>query len=183
MDTKTRTYARRKNVRQQVAVRPSLSPAAAAEQGAPSGLAVQSLLSLVGQMRNMAPDGSGTALNPKLILTGTGLEIRFAGLPGGEAAAESPAAEESPDRLAAIEHTLKLLSARLSRMDAFVSQSILELEEKLGSQSEVIDSPRAAVQQNEEMLETLADSMNIVDDLGQSDLRPELALEAETIAS
>src|ERR1017187_3091225 len=179
MDTRTRTYAKRKNVHQQVAARPV--PAAAAEEGTPSGLAMQSLLSLVGQMRNMAPDGSGTA--PKLILTGTGLEIRFSGLPGGGAAAESPEAEESPDRLAAIEHTLKLLSARLSRMDAFVSQSILELEEKLGSQSEVIDSLRAAVQQNEEMLETLADSMNIVDDLGQADLGPEVVLGPETIAS
>jgi uncharacterized coiled-coil protein SlyX len=168
---------------QQVAARPAPVPAAAAEEGAPSGLAMQSLLSLVGQMRNMAPDGSGTSLNPKLILTGTGLEIRFSGLPAGEAAAESPGAEESPDRLAAIEHTLKLLSARLSRMDAFVSQSILELEEKLGCQSEVVDSLRAAVQQNEEMLETLADSMNIVDDLGRADLGPELVLGPETIAS
>jgi hypothetical protein len=181
MDTRTRTYARRKNVQQQVAARPA--PAAAAEEGTPSGVAMQSLLSLVGQMRNMAPDGSGTALNPKLILTGTGLEIRFSGLPGGGAAAESLEAEEPPDRLAAIEHTLKLLSARISRMDAFVSQSVLELEEKLGSQSEVVDSLRAAVQQNEEMLETLADSMNIVDDLGQADLGPELVLGPETIAS
>ena len=183
MDTKTRTYARRKNVHPQFAAKTAPMPAAAAEPGTPSGLAMQSLLSLVGQMRNMAPDGSGTALNPKVILTGTGLEIRFSGLPEGEAAAESRAAEESPDRLAAIEHTLKLLSARLSRMDAFVSQSILELEEKLGCQSEVVDSLRAAVQQNEEMLETLADSMNIVDDLGRADLGPELVLGPETIAS
>ena len=68
-------------------------------------------------------------------------------------------------------------------MDAFVSQSILELEEKLGSQSEVVDSLRAAVQQNEEMLETLADSMNIVDDLGQADSSPELVLGPETFAT
>ena len=181
MDIKTRTYARRKNVHPQAPARPA--PAAAAEQGALSGLAMQSLLSLVGEMRNMAPDGSGTALNPKLILTGKGLEIRLSGLPEGGAAAASPEAEESPDRLAAIEHTLKLLSARLSRMDAFVSQSILELEEKLGAQSDVVESLRAAVQQNEEMLETLADSMNIVDDLGQADLGPELVLGPETIAS
>ena len=180
MDTRTRTYARRKNVHPQAPARPA--PAAAAEQGALSGLAMQSLLSLVGEMRNMAPDGSGAALNPKVILTGTGLEIRLSG-PGSGAAEVSPEGEESPDRLAAIEQTLKLLSARLSRMDAFVSQSILELEEKLRSQSEVVDSLRAAVQQNEEMLETLADSMNIVDDLGQGDLSPELVLVPETIVS
>src|ERR1019366_314895 len=126
MDTRTRTYARRKNVHQQVAARPVPVPAPAAEEGTPSGLAMQSLLSLVGQMRNIAPDGSGATLNPKLILTGTGLEIRFSGLPGGGAGAESPESEEWPDRLAAIEHTLKLLSGRLSRMDALVSQSILE---------------------------------------------------------
>src|ERR1019366_9396437 len=134
MDTKTRTYARRKNMHQQVAARPAPVPAAAAEEGTPSGLAMQSLLSLVGQRRNMAPDGSGTSPNPKLILTGTGLEIRFSGLPAGEAGAEPPGGGESPTPLPAIEHTLKLLSARLSRMDAFVSQSILELEEKLGCQ-------------------------------------------------
>src|SRR5664279_3722296 len=99
MDTRTRTYARRKNVHQQVAARPVPvpAPAAAPEEGTPSGLAMQSLLSLVGQMRNMAPDGSGTALNPKLILTGTGLEISFSRLPGSGAAADSPGAAESPD--------------------------------------------------------------------------------------
>jgi len=75
------------------------------------------------------------------------------------------------------------MSARISRMDDTISQSILELETQLGSQSEVVDSLRAAVQQNEEMLETLADSMNIVDDLGQADLRSELVIGLETIAS
>jgi hypothetical protein len=178
MDAKSRTYARRKHVRQQVAAKP-----VPGEEGAPLEQTMQSLLSLVGQMRNMASDGSGTALNPKMILTGTGLEIRFTGLAGAGAAAESPEAEEPPDRLARIEHTLQLLSARISRMDASVSQSILELEAKLGAQSEIVDSLRAAVQQNEEMLETLADSMNIMDDLGQSDLGPELVLGPATIAS
>ena len=33
------------------------------------------------------------------------------------------------------------------------------------------------------MLETLADSMNIVDDLGQADVVPELVLGPETIVS
>jgi uncharacterized coiled-coil protein SlyX len=178
MDAKNRSYSRRQNVRQKAAAK----PAPAADQGAPPGLAMQSLLSLVSQMRKVAPDGSGTALNPKLILTGSGLEIRFSGT-ADATPAESPEAEQSPDRLARMERMLKLLSARISRMDDSVSQSILELETQLGSQSEVVDSLRAAVQQNEEMLETLADSLNIMDDLGQSNLGPELVLGPATIAS
>ena len=176
MNIKPRTYSRRKNVHQKA----SSKPAPAADEGAPSGLAMESLLSLVGQMRKMAPGGSGPATNPKLILTGSGLEIRFS---GAAAAAESPETEESSDRLARMERTLKLMSARISRMDDTISQSILELETQLGSQSEVVDSLRAAVQQNEDLLETLADSMNIVDDLGRSDLGPELVFGPKTIAS
>jgi uncharacterized coiled-coil protein SlyX len=176
MNIKPRTYSRRKNVHQKA----SSKPAPAADVGAPSGLAMESLLSLVGQMRKMAPGGSGPATNPKLILTGSGLEIRFS---GAAAAAESPETEESSDRLARMERTLKLMSARISRMDDTISQSILELETQLGSQSEVVDSLRAAVQQNEDLLETLADSMNIMDDLGQFDLGPELVLPPAAIAS
>jgi uncharacterized coiled-coil protein SlyX len=176
MNIKPRTYSRRKNVHQKA----SAKPAPAADEGAPSGLAMESLLSLVGQMRKMAPGGSGPATNPKLILTGSGLEIRFS---GAAAAAESPETEESSDRLARMERTLKLMSARISRMDDTISQSILELETQLGSQSEVVDSLRAAVQQNEDLLETLADSMNIMDDLGQFDLGPELVLPPAAIAS
>ena len=141
MNIKPRTYSRRKNVHQKA----SAKPAPAADEGAPSGLAMESLLSLVGQMRKMAPGGSGPATNPKLILTGSGLEIRFS---GAAAAAESPETEESSDRLARMERTLKLMSARISRMDDTISQSILELETQLGSQSEVVDSLRAAAKRN-----------------------------------
>ena len=170
MNIKPRTYSRRKNVHQKA----SSKPAPAADEGAPSGLAMESLLSLVGQMRNMAPGGSGT---PRLILTSSGLEIRFAGQAGEGIAAEAPEAGESSERMAKMEHTLKLLTARIAKMDASVSQSILALEAQLDSQAEVVEALRAAVQQNEEMLETLADSMNIMDDLGSSDLGPDLGPE------
>ena len=83
MDFKARTYARRKNVHQNVHQKAAAKPAPAADEGAPPGLAMESLLSLVGQMRKMVPDGSGTARNPKLILTGSGLEIRFSGAAAG----------------------------------------------------------------------------------------------------
>jgi uncharacterized coiled-coil protein SlyX len=152
----------------------------AAEEAAPLDQTMQGLLSLVNLMRKGAPDAAGNA--PKLIFTGSGLEIRFAGASAGDPA-ETPESEESNGRLDRIERTLKLLSARLSKLDSSLSQSILELESQLGAQSEIVESLRATVQQNEEMIETLADSLNIVDDLGHSDLGPELVLSPATIAS
>jgi uncharacterized coiled-coil protein SlyX len=137
---------------------------------------------MVGQMRNMAPNGSGPAVNPRLTLSGSGLEISLAGVTAG-APAESTNAEESEDRLARVERTLKLLSARIAKMDASLSQSIVELEAQLGTQSEIVESLRSSVQQNEEMLETLADSMNIADDLGQPEFGLELVMGPATIAS
>ena len=179
MDASTRTYVKRTGGHKRVHAKPVQVPVAvpAIEAAAPGGLPLESLLSLVGQMRNMAPGGSGSALNPKLILTSSGLEIRFAGQAGEGIAAEAPEAGESSERMAKMEHTLKLLTARIAKMDASVSQSILALEAQLDSQAEVVEALRAAVQQNEEMLETLADSMNIMDDLGSSDLGPDLGPE------
>ena len=42
---------------------------------------------------------------------------------------------------------------------------------------------RASVQQNEEMMETLVDSMNIMDDLGDAGFGPELVIPPDTLAS
>jgi uncharacterized coiled-coil protein SlyX len=134
--------------------------AAPAEDGAPFGQAMQSLFALVGQMRNMNPDGAGASVQPRLILTGSGLELCLSG----------PESSGSPDRLAEIERSLKLLSARIGK-----------LEEQVGTQSEAVGSLRAAVQQSEEMMETLVDSVSMMDDLSFG--QPELVLGPETLAS
>jgi uncharacterized coiled-coil protein SlyX len=128
---------------------------------------MQSLFALAGQMRNMNPEGDGTSMNPKLILTGSGLELRFA-----ETDATATAAPEPTDRLGEIERSLKLLSARIGK-----------LEEQLGSQNEVVGLLRVAVQQSEEMMETLVDSLSMMDDLDQSELGLELVAGPGSIAS
>jgi hypothetical protein len=135
------------------------------EDGAPFGQAMQSLFTLVGQMRAMIPEGTGASIDPRVILTSSGLEPRVSNT-------ESAGTTESPDRLAEIERSLNLLSARVAK-----------LEEQFGSQNGVVDSLRAAVQQNEEMLETLVDSMNPIDDSGQSGLGLDLMLGPRTLAS
>jgi len=102
-------------------------------------------------MRNMSLEGGPTARNPKLILTGSGLELCFS-----DADKPSTQSAQSPDRLAEMERSLKVLTA-------------------------TVDSLSAAVKLNEEMLEALLDSLTATDDLsfGQS----ELALGPKNLAS
>lgn len=134
----------------------------APELDTPLGQAMQALCSVAALMGN-GNSQPGTGVNPRLILTSTGLELRFA-------TTESPQAAESPDRLAEIQSDLKLLAARIGK-----------IEEQLGSQSAVVESLRAAVQQNEEILETLVDSVHMLDEISAA--QPELTIGPETLPS
>ena len=156
MAERTGIYARRKQVPGRVPVK------TAPELATPLGQAMQTLCSVASLMGNASPQG-GTSANPKLILTSTGLELRFANT-------ESPAAAEPSDRLAEMQRDLKLLATRIGK-----------IEEQLGSQSAVVDSLRAAVQQNEEILETLVDSVHLMDELSVA--QPELAIGTKTLPS
>jgi hypothetical protein len=155
--------------------------------------AMQSLFALAGMMRTMAPEGAP----PKLVLSANGMEIRFA---GSEAATEASDTALPGDRLAAVEHTLKQLSNRIGKLEkapggspewvAKVDRTLLELkdsiadlEAQVAAQANAIESLRSAVHQNEEMMETLVDSMNVEADLAHSGLGPSLVLGSESIAS
>jgi len=143
MAAKTGRYARRKSLQKKSAPKPP--------SRLPFGQVMQNLLPLVGLMRNISLEGGPTARNPKLILTGSGVELCFS-------AADTPSTQstQSPDRLAEMERSLKLLTT-------------------------TVDSLSAAVKLNEEMLEALVDSLTATDDLsfGQS----ELALGPKNLAS
>ena len=150
-------YAKRKSVQKQSVPKPP--------SRLPFSQLMQNLLPLVGLMRNISLEGGPTARNPKLILTGSGLELCFS---GQDTPSTQPA--PSPDRLAEMERSLKLLSARVGAM-----------EERHGYHATTVDSLSAAVKLNEEMLEALVDSLTATDDLsfGHSDL----ALGPKTLAS
>ena len=143
MAAKTRRYATKKDMQKKSTVK--------AARRLPFAQVVQNLLPLVGLMRNMSREGGTTARNPKLILTGSGLELCFS-----DADTPSTHSAQSPDRIAEMERSLKLLTA-------------------------TVDSLSAAVKLNEEMLEALVDSLTATDDLsfGQS----ELALGPKNLAS
>ena len=105
MAAKTGRYARKKNVQKKSAVKPP--------SRLPFGQVMQNLLPLVGLMRNMSLEGGPTARNPKLILTGSGLELCFS-------AADTPSTQSAqpPDRLAEMERSLKLLTTTVNSLAA-----------------------------------------------------------------
>lgn len=126
-----------------------------AAEGASLEQAMQRLFSLVGLMREMTPPGAAAALSPTLILTASGLELRY-GSP------ESSSADRS-DRLAGLESSVKLLSERVAK-----------LEGELAFQTTELASLRASVKQNDELIEAVVDSISMGNDLsfGQDDLLP-----------
>ena len=132
-----------------------------AAEGASLEQAMQRLFSLVGLMRDMTPPGAGAGLSPTLILTASGLELRYGG---------PDSAPERSDRVAGLESSVKLLSERVAKM-----------EEELSFQTTELASLRASVKQNEELIEAVVDSISMVNDLsfGQDDL----VLRPKTLAS
>jgi hypothetical protein len=186
----------------------SVAPAAAPGTD-PTNLeqTLKSLVSLAGLMKTMTADAApGTA--PLLILTSSGLELRFPGATGN-AATETPAPDASNDRLAKIERNMKLISARLDSMELqpggsldwftrieqglnsvrqasmtlnqSLSLSINEVESQLRAHSATVESLKSAVKQNEEMIESLVDSMNLIEDLAAP--LPELVYSKSSLAS
>jgi uncharacterized coiled-coil protein SlyX len=133
---------------------PTSKAAPPAAEGASLEQAMQRLFSLVGLMRDMTPQGAAAGPSPTLILTASGLELRY-GSP------ESPSTSERSDRIAGLESSVKLLSERVAK-----------LEEELSFQSTELESLRTSVKQNEELIEAVVDSISVVNDLsfGQDDL-------------
>jgi hypothetical protein len=151
MPTSAKTKSYETNTLQQKETTSQAVPPAA--EGASLEQAMQRLFSLVGLMRDMTPPGAAAGLSPALILTASGLELRY-GSP------ESSSAERS-DRLAGLESSLKLLGERVAKV-----------EEELAFQTTELASLRASVKQNEELIEAVVDSISMVNDLpfGQDDL-------------
>jgi len=192
------TYAKKKSDPRRVAPKPlAMTP----EDPAPVAAGIQSLFSLVSMMRTMNAEPAGSPLNPKVILSGSGVEVRFADSNGR---VESVPAEMqvSPDQLQRIERSLKVLGMRVAKVEQQeqasgsedlvgkfekelreLRQTNARLEEKISAQNETLQALRASVEQNEQMMETLVDSMNMMDDLGDAALGPELVLPSTTLAS
>ena len=77
---------------------------------------IESLFALVSMMRTMNAEPAGSPLNPKVVLSGTGVEIRFAGQNG---LVESVPAEvqASGEQLLRIDRALKALNLRVARAE------------------------------------------------------------------
>lgn len=162
------TYGRKKSDSRWVAPK---SAVCVPEDPAPMVAGIQSLFSLVSMMRAMNSEPAGSSLSPKVVLSGSGVEVRF------EEQKEATGSSEA--WLNRIEKELK----ELRQANLALSHTVSELEGKLGTHSETVEALRVSVQQTDQMMETLVDSMNIMDELSDAGLGPALVIPADTLAS
>jgi len=104
--------------------------------------ALQCLAELSETLKKMRPKGGG-APAPIIILTSSGMELRFS---GAEQASGIP-----PGRLAGIEEELKALR-----------QSTAALQEAVAKNSAAIGSVRASLSQNEELVEGIVETLQML---------------------
>jgi len=138
------------------------------EANKPIADGIQSLLTLVSSMRTMTPESADSPRNPKVILSSSGVEVRFA--------------EEMEQTGGSVEwyNRVDKELTELREVNATLARTVSELQGQLRTQSSAMETLRAFVEQNEQMMETLVDSMNLVDDLGEAGPVPTPPSDANT---
>ena len=156
-------------------------PARAPETTIPLG-ALQSLVGLSETLKKMGPKGDrrGAAGAPMIILTSSGMELRFAGAePAPETALDAAGLNAVLKRVAQIEQGLETLlkkpvraqqapgiaPERLAKIEEELKalrQSTAAIEKTLKSHSAAIDSVRAALSQNEELVEGIVETLQML---------------------
>jgi hypothetical protein len=170
---------------------------------------MKSLVNLAGLMKTLTAEAApGTV--PNLILSSSGLELRFPGAAGKPSDVSASEATASDERMNRMERHLKALTARLESMEQLqaggsldwftrieqglnsvrqatislnqsLSHSVNEIESQLQLHAGTVESLKCAVKQNEELIETLVDSINVMEEFGSG--QPELVYSKTSIAS
>jgi hypothetical protein len=175
-----------------------------AQGSMPFAEGLQYLIGLSEALRKVRPSGEPGAAAPVIILTSTGLELRFNGMDQAAAGPERevrPAPRQErlqpfaglrrmvdarqdagilPARLAKIEQELKTLREstvalhELHETVAKVAKDSHSMEQTLESHSAAIGSVRAALSQNEELVEGIVETLQMLngvrDDLAEDPL-------------
>ena len=128
--------------------------------------ALQCLAELSETLKKMRPKGGG-APAPIIILTSSGMELR---LTGPEQTPGMP-----PERLASIEEELKALHKSTAALQEAVAKSSRAVEKTLESHSAAIGSVRAALSQNEELVEGIVETLQMLNGVSEDQSAEALA--------
>jgi hypothetical protein len=123
--------------------------------------ALQCLAGLSEMLKKMSPTGDrhGAAPEPMIILTSSGMEWRFNG------AAPGPAI--TSERLGGIEEELKAVRQSTAALYEAMAKDARSIEKTLESHSAAIDSVRAALSQNEELVEGIVETLQMLNGVSE----------------
>jgi uncharacterized membrane protein YccC len=131
--------------------------------------ALQCLARLSETLKRMRPTGDwrSAAPGPMIILTSSGMELRFTG------AEQRPVIP--PERLAGIEQELKALRQSTVALQEAVAENSRSVEKTLESHSAAIGSVRAALSQNEELVEGIVETLQMLNGVSEDQSEEPLA--------
>jgi hypothetical protein len=130
----------------------------------PFNEALNGLLALTNLLGSLqAPEGSAPGTTPMIVLTAAGIEMRMAeSLP--PANCEQPAVNEAQQEwFHKIEEGLESVRQATVALNAALSENVKNIDTTLAAHAAAIDTVRAAVTQNEQLMESMVELMGPAD--------------------
>ena len=121
----------------------------------PFNEAIHSLMALTQLLGSLqAPDGSAPGATPMIILTAAGIEMRMS-----DAAPVARAAQPDQEWVRKIEEGLESVRQATAALSASFGENVKNIDQTLASHAEAIESVRAALTQNEQLMESMVELM------------------------
>jgi hypothetical protein len=115
------------------------------------------LTQLLGSLR--APDGSVPGLTPMIVLTAAGVEMRMGDAAPFARAAQPAVSEAQQEWLHKIEEGLEAVRQATAALSATLAEKTRNLDQTLAAHASAIESVRATLTQNEQLMESMVELM------------------------
>jgi hypothetical protein len=131
-------------------------PPEAVHPSLPFHEALQGLLTLTQLLRSLpSPDGSGAT--PTIVVSASGIEVRMGD--HSSTGSSTQTAGERPEWCRRIEEGLASLREATAALTAAFNENVTKVDATLASQQAAIDSVRSALEQNEQLMESMVELM------------------------
>ena len=126
----------------------------------PFSEAMNGLLALTQLLASLGtPEGIAAGLSPMIVLTAHGVEVRMGDVTPFAKGAQPAVSEAQQQWFHKIEEGLESVRQATAALSATLAESAKKIDQTLASHSAAIETVRAALTQNEQLIESMVDLM------------------------